>query len=427
MRALITRFWASDAGHVALTFAAAAMGFAAILTAAVNTSQMVEKRQSLQTLVDETAVALAREISVVAEDKIDLNTLALERLNSRLIVVGEPSLAAGEVTARTLRLAPPPDPMPRGGAPDDTVEISVQTKRAGGFGAGVQALQVSAQAQRLGATNICIIGMDPASRDTIYLTSAGRLTAPNCDIISNSTHRRGLNASGASKISADEIHSAGGAEGQPSNFDPAPTTDSLVMPDPLAAYPEPEVGPCDVTRSQPWPDTGLTLSPGVYCAGLRIDGRRRVTLRPGVYTFLDDLTIVNNARLTGDGVTLHFAGGRSRFDARRGSFVNLSAPTTGPTAGILIFESRAHETGRIHQIETSNARYMVGTIYLPKGTFEVETDAPVSDQSEYTAIVANRMRILGNSNLYLNTDYDKTDVPTPFGIGRIDDGVRLAE
>jgi len=426
MRFFGNSIWFDTRGQVALTFSGAAMGLAAVFTLAINSGTLAQQRHLMQNLVDETAMAMAVEISVISEDGVDLESIALSRLNPRWMAEGHPALTPDDIDVQTLRLAPLPVPVPPGGAPDDAVEISVETQLQGLLGTGARTFGASARAQRLGASNLCVIGLSLTAGNTIELNNAARLTAPNCDIVSNSSHAQGINAADASKIRANEIHSAGGTAGQALNFDPAPTTDSLTLDDPLLGYADPAVGACDVTASQPWSTTGLTLDPGVYCSGLRIDGGRDVILRPGVYTFLGDLEIVGSASLTGDGVTLHFAGGTSRLIARGNATLDLSAPTTGPTAGILLFEDRAQTGGLLHRIETPNARYMVGTIYIPKGTLKVDAAAPVSDQSEYTAILANRIRILGDSNLFLNTDYDATDVPTPFGVGPKDEGVRLA-
>ena len=68
-------------------------------------------------------------------------------------------------------------------------------------------------------------------------------------------------------------------------------------------------------------------------------------------------------------------------------------------------------------ILSSNAREMLGTIYLPKGRLEIATMSPIADQSAYTAIVAKSIRMSGSPTLVLNADYAATDVPVPEGIG----------
>lgn len=59
---------------------------------------------------------------------------------------------------------------------------------------------------------------------------------------------------------------------------------------------------------------------------------------------------------------------------------------------------------------------LIGTIYIPKGELRVDATSPIADESAYTAIVADKMRLYGGPHLVLNTNYDQTDVPVPAGI-----------
>ncbi|NBC20484.1 MAG: hypothetical protein GVY06_05490 [Alphaproteobacteria bacterium] len=90
-----------------------------------------------------------------------------------------------------------------------------------------------------------------------------------------------------------------------------------------------------------------------------------------------------------------------------------------------MLEDPANRAGNTHLITTNNARDMVGPIYLPNGILRVDTKQNVSDRSEYTALAASRLQTLGDSNLYLNTDYDLTDGPVPGGVGPVGEKMRL--
>ena len=81
----------------------------------------------------------------------------------------------------------------------------------------------------------------------------------------------------------------------------------------------------------------------------------------------------------------------------------------------------------VHRILSNNARVMAGTIYIPNGELRIDASKPIADQSAYTAIVTNTMRLYGGPHLILNTNYSETDIPVPDGIKGAGQPVRLVE
>jgi hypothetical protein len=160
------------------------------------------------------------------------------------------------------------------------------------------------------------------------------------------------------------------------------------------------------------------LSPGVYCGGLTITKNTTASLSPGVYVIKDGpLKVSGGGTLQGNNVGFYLKGNASVIDFSTDSTISLTAPKDGLLSGILFFEDRAAQAQREHKILSDNARTLLGTIYLPQGTLLVDANKPVSDKSAYTIIVARRMKLDDGPNLYLNTGYDKTDIPVPQGVG----------
>lgn len=281
-------------------FAGAASGLAVLFAVALNTASTMNQRQVLQTLADETALALAVEINVLSQNKVDLNSVALLRINAVLAAKGEDLLQANEVRVRilasqsvplrprkatlttaTLSLAQSPTR-----APDDTIEVVIETyptpsPARSALNQAPKPIQVSARAQRLGSSNLCVIALHSSLANTLFMEGSARLTAPNCDVISNSISASGMNVAGAAKLTGTEIHSAGGALGQSMNYSPEATTDSLAMPDPLTSIPEPPTAPC-ISVPRLANKVNTPLAPGVYCGGLKLNGHRAATLSSGV-------------------------------------------------------------------------------------------------------------------------------------------------
>src|SRR5204863_9800146 len=92
-----------------------------------------------------------------------------------------------------------------------------------------------------------------------------------------------------------------------------------------------------------------SLSAGVYCGDIVVNAGANLTLNPGIY-YLDSssLTVAGNASITGSNVTLVFTSTSSNWgSASIGSNANvmLSAPTTGPTAGMVMYGDRNMTAG----------------------------------------------------------------------------------
>jgi hypothetical protein len=129
--------------------------------------------------------------------------------------------------------------------------------------------------------------------------------------------------------------------------------------------------------------------------------------------------------LTGEGVSFRFVDADSTFTFGLGSIVSLSAPTTGPMAGYLFFQDPGIEEGLRFRILTDLATKLLGTIYLPGGTLEIDVVGLVAAQSAYTVIVADKLDVKG-ADLVINSDYGATTVPVPSGVGPLAGEVALS-
>lgn len=316
---------------------------------------------------------------------------------------------------------------------------------------------VHATAVAKGVTNVCLIALEQNADDAISASSIAKLQAPKCALLSNSKSSRGITVNGLAHISAGFICSAGGAVGGSLNLTPAPVTDCPIYEDPIAGRPEPIAGGCDysnlVVGVPPTLNSFLLsvlestvsaidgsftgtligydrvdLEPGVYCGGLTINDKSDAHLAPGIYIIKDGPLIVRfGARIIGDGVGFFLDGDASTFTFEPASIIHLSAPVNGLSAGLLFWESKAAPENRNHWILSSNARELLGTIYLPRGILTVKSAMPIADQSAYTAIVAKRFITDGGPTVVLNSNYSATNVPVPDGVGPTGGMVYLRE
>lgn len=392
-----------DRGIIAIKFALALPVILAAFGFAVDRSRYVTEQGAIQAAADAAALAAAKELSLADRKYDDLAAIAQS--------VAEAYSGRSGITKPQTRTSVTSDPV--------QVEVNIVSKFRSIF-AGITLLELPdvrtrAIARVVGKPNICVLGLNETENGTISLEQQARVTGQNCAVYSNSDHVRGLKAKNSATLSASIICTRGGKDGGPGNFTPSPLVDCPSFEDPLASRPEPPAGGCD--PAQPALITGsVTLDPGTYC-GLEIAGGGDVTLRDGIFVFKDKPLIVRDGgKLHGAAAGLYFTGANASFTFEQLSTISLTAPSSGPMAGLLVFTSRSQDTNLQHSILSDDARVMVGTLYIPQGELRIDATSPIADQSAYTAIVADKMRLYGGPHLVLNTNYSETEVPVPDGI-----------
>ena len=130
-----------------------------------------------------------------------------------------------------------------------------------------------------------------------------------------------------------------------------------------------------------------------------------------------DFLVTDFASFTGTNVGFYLTGSDPRLRFERAATVSLTAPKTGPLAGILVFEDRSVSHIVKHEISADNANTLLGTFYIPRGQLDISANRPVADKSAYTIVVADRFTLAAGPTMVLNTDYNSTDVPVPEGVG----------
>ncbi|AWI91767.1 hypothetical protein C0214_19235 [Methylobacterium sp. DM1] len=329
---------------------------------------------------------------------------------------------------------------------------------------GMASMPISARARAsvVGRMRLCMLALDPAASGAFNLERNAQVTAYDCALYSNSTSRSGMVGRDGALARAQTICSAGGFKDDRANFTPNPQTSCPVIQDPLRNRPAPPVGDCvnfpevlrladaltGKSKGSNVVAESVTLDPGTYCGGLHITKDAVVTLRPGIYVMKDGPLIVDKkATMTGRDVGFYFTGNNTGLLFDKKTTVELSAPTTGVMAGLLMAEDPsvtlpldpalavdlllgdvitptppplgATKPMRIYRIISDNARTMLGTIYLPAGRLVIDSKRPVADLSAYTVVVAQQINLYEGPNLYLNADYNRSSVPVPKGVGPI--------
>jgi hypothetical protein len=259
----------------------------------------------------------------------------------------------------------------------------------------------------------CIYVMDPAGADALSMSGTPNLISA-CGVYINSTNATALHGNGTPTLTASEIDIVGGYTfGGTLNPSP-PSTGVATMADPPA--PSVPAG-CDYTGYSVSGGTVATLSPGVYCGGIFV-GKATVTFSPGVYILKGGgLSTQNaNSHILGTGVTIYntYDGTHpyAPFDFKATSTVDLTAPTSGTYAGVLIMEDKTITADTYaDNFGGGSGQSFTGIIYAPKSTMNYSGNASTS---AYTIMVTYRLHMVGTSTI--NNDYSSLPTGNPLKI-----------
>lgn len=255
--------------------------------------------------------------------------------------------------------------------------------------------------------------LDGGGSQALFLQGNAQLNIPNGSVIVNSSASDAIFVQGNAQLRAMEVLVTGNFRTQGNAaITPTPQTNQPPVPDPLADLPPPSTSGLPIFPGQTISGVAV-LQPGIYTGPVRLEGNASVTMQPGIYIFRSGLLVSGNAQLVGNGVMLYVEGGR--MEVQGNGTLNLTPPTSGTYAGILIFQAR-NNTNPLWFSGNANLGIgnLTGTIYLANATLHLEGNATLLR----SMVVAWRVELIGNPAVTIQAE------EPPSAIGG-DTGIRL--
>ncbi len=210
--AFVSRFWRQTDAGVATIVALSAPLLLVAGGVATEYASMSTERGKLQAAADAAVLAGARELRFA---NADLTAGSTPRRSMR-------AARSSPSSAGTVPMSGPPSIRPR-----TAVEVVITRPYAAVFGLSListpSQLQVRAVGKVGSGVPICLIGLEMAQPQAIWLKTRAQLTAPGCAVYSNSSNAQGMVGLNFSNLSAQVICSAGGKVGAKANFTPIPS------------------------------------------------------------------------------------------------------------------------------------------------------------------------------------------------------------
>jgi hypothetical protein len=209
----------------------------------------------------------------------------------------------------------------------------------------------------------CVMALDASGSGVITASGNPVLSLNHCNLYNNSPNTSATVLNGGATIEGcDATHACGSKAflAQPDtpsgNIDVPIVTGASPAPDPYAGLTPPSTAGCSSAPSFP---SGSPVNPGTYSAG---PNHVTVTLNPGVYVFCNGWTQHGQTNVTGTGVTVYVPTGGGTINGN--STMSISAPTTGPYAGVALWFG---DNSSVTYDGTNSSSYS-GAIYAPLAT-----------------------------------------------------------
>lgn len=261
------------------------------------------------------------------------------------------------------------------------------------------------------SSGFCVLVMEVTAQST-QVHGASTINLPNCGLAVNSANAQAVIVTGSASITATHVSIVGnyrttGVARITTTVAPAPATGQAPLEDPYADVQIPAFAGCNHNSYHLGSNLKATLYPGVYCNGLRVDNAAEATLMPGIY-YIDrgTFTVAGSAKFNAlNGVTFVLTSSTgSNFPSiyqEGATTMNIQAPTTGPFAGIAIYQDRRAPATGNNRFTGSTRQNIVGAIYLPRQTVTWEGVAG-PNPSNCTQLIARGLVVNGSASLRNN-------------------------
>jgi Flp pilus assembly protein TadG len=250
----------------------------------------------------------------------------------------------------------------------------------------------------------CVLALNATASGAVTTQGSATTNLSGCNLYTDSSDSAAVTVGGTATLTALGVGAVGGVSGA-SNITTTNGIHTGVAPltDPYASKSFGSFSGCDQKNYST--NSDATIDPGVYCGGISVKAGATLTLNPGIY-YLDqgNLSVEGNGTIKGTGVTLVFTSSTGKNYATASiasnATVNLTAPTTGPTAGIVLFGDRNMPEGTTFKLTGGGTQTFGGAIYLPKAALTYSGGSGGS--TSCTQIIADTVTFTGNSGMAIN-------------------------
>ncbi len=387
----------SERGQAIIMIALAILGLLALTALAIDGGNAYSERRRAQNAADTTALDAA--LAKVRGQ--NMYTEGLARAASNHYVDSDPT--AGQSTPEVnVEIYNPPISGPYTGYAE-YVQVIITARVPTYFGRVIGITEVTNRVEAVARAKPpvfspmfagnAVVGLAPEECKAIVyqgnanttVTGGGIYVSSNCS--GGGNQAAFFNNSSSAQLTAPCLQAVGGIQYEPGAINIPPgciITGAPPLPPPV--YPNP-------TCPGPAVENGNVLSPGNYSGTFPPSGVTQ--LEPGVYCVDGNFRMNASNVLNGSEVIIRVSG-----DVRwsGGATINLSAPTSGPFAGLLLFlpEGNTNEV----QINGNSGSTFTGTILAPSASVSINGTGGVTGLN--SQVIGYTVNLSGTTNTFIN-------------------------
>jgi len=261
----------------------------------------------------------------------------------------------------------------------------------------------------------CILGLSPLSSNVdVTFNGSTSVVANGCDVDADSPSSKSINTNGGGTVHAANVRTVGGVSGGNIFVTGQVYTNTSSIPDPYAGRTIPSMP----SFSSPNNWSGTIHNPtGVMAFNGNVNVTGTTSLDPGIYIISNGgLSSAAQYNVSGTGITIILTSPTPSSDTGVFSFtgggaLNITAPTTGPTAGIALWAD-GQLPNKEDKFAGGSTGNLVGAIYLP--SHDVKYAGNNNTASKCMQLIAYNIIFTGTSNFNHNcSGVGTADPPAP--------------
>ena len=384
----IRKIWGDKRGNALLIAAGALPMIVGAAGLASDTIQWVLWKRQLQRAAD--SAAIAGVYAKIAGQNVDTQVSNDVTKNNQ--------------TGITLYSGPTIGYPPDGADYTNSVSVGLQVQRSLSFSSlflsSVPIITANATAAGVATGKYCVVSLE--NTGVTGITAGGSTTVNlGCGMITNSTSLNAAIAFGSSSVAASPVAAVGGlSTGQNWAAGTVLLPFTIAEQDPFAAVPAPTIpSPCNGSLSVS-PNQTANVSPGCYTS---VNVQGTMNFAPGLYIITGTMSGNAQAKLSCTGCSFIFTNSNPAstggISFNGGAQFNLSAPTSGPYAGILFYQNRGAPAGT-NTLNGNSSSTFQGAAYFPNQN--ITFTGASGTTYNCLQLVARTVTFMGNSTVTNN-------------------------
>ncbi|HVC61982.1 MAG TPA: pilus assembly protein TadG-related protein [Acetobacteraceae bacterium] len=277
-------------------------------------------------------------------------------------------------------------------------------------------LHAGATSGRAVQNTACVLALSGSAASAILVDNMGSITATGCGIFSDSNSGTAIYLNSGSLVAQGiaAVGTVAQSDSGSNTMSPAGTSGAAAEADPFASLVAPTAGACNYNNASftAWKATAYQFnqSANVFCGNTTIGGNGSTDMfAPGIYYVVDGSLTFDNAAITqATGVSFVLTGsapGAFSWTNYSSTPTTMTAPTTGPTAGMLVWQTcPTSGAAPANSMNGGSTLQAGGQFYAPCGALDLNNDAHlVAAPDSALGVVASTMHITGSGAISANS------------------------